>query len=178
MESLIHESNGLHEIPTSLAPLKDDNTKLAAAYRTGDVVIFDLHKSKAEVVFPAKKTNWLTKIVAHPSSSLLFTAGDEKANQIRFLDSNSGECVRNLGAHTSIVSSLTIDSTGETLISSCHESSIRFWNIASGNCMLELSANLTHRKKYGESIHTLAYHPTKPLLASGGADGIVKLYTP
>jgi striatin 1/3/4 len=53
-------------------------------------------------------------------------------------------------AHPASISSLDVDETGETLITSCHESSIRFWNIGSRKCDQDLSAHQTHRRKNDE----------------------------
>lgn len=54
-----------------------------------------------------------------------------------------------------------------------HDCSLRLWDIETKSCIQELTA---HRKKYDESIHCIAFHPTKPFIASGGADAIVKIY--
>jgi striatin 1/3/4 len=54
-----------------------------------------------------------------------------------------------------------------------HDCSIRLWNLDSKNCIQEITS---HRKKYDESINCIAFHPTKPYIASGGADAIVKIY--
>jgi len=79
-------------------------------------------------------------------------------------------------AHPASISSLDVDETGETLITSCHESSIRFWNIGSRKCDQDLSAHQTHRRKNDEGITDICAHPCQTLIASAGADGIVKLY--
>lgn len=54
-----------------------------------------------------------------------------------------------------------------------HDCSLRLWNLDNKNCIQEMTA---HRKKNDESIHCIAFHPTKPFIASGGADAIVKVY--
>ena len=54
-----------------------------------------------------------------------------------------------------------------------HDCSLRLWNLENKNCIQEMTA---HRKKYDESINCVAFHPTKPFIASGGADAIVKIY--
>jgi len=33
-----------------------------------------------------------------------------------------------------------------------------------------------HRKKFEESVNDVAFHPSKPLLASAGADAVAKIY--
>lgn len=54
-----------------------------------------------------------------------------------------------------------------------HDRSIRLWNFESKNCIQEFTA---HQKKDDESIHDIAFHPSKPYMASVGADSIAKIY--
>lgn len=54
-----------------------------------------------------------------------------------------------------------------------HDCSIRLWNLDTKNCIQEITA---HRKKFDESIFSVAFHSSRPLLASAGADGIVKVF--
>ena len=54
-----------------------------------------------------------------------------------------------------------------------HDRSIRLWNFESKNCMQEFTA---HQKKDDESVHDIAFHASKPYLASVGADSIAKIY--
>jgi hypothetical protein len=39
-----------------------------------------------------------------------------------------------------------------------------------------MDSHQTHRHKFDEAIHSLAFHRTTGALLSGGADAIVKLY--
>jgi len=54
-----------------------------------------------------------------------------------------------------------------------HDCSIRLWNIETKTCIQELTV---HRKKFEESINDVAFHPSKPFLASAGADAVAKVY--
>ena len=40
-------------------------------------------------------------------------------------------------------------------------------------CVQEITS---HRKKFGESIHSVAFHQTKHLMASGGSDALAKVF--
>lgn len=33
-----------------------------------------------------------------------------------------------------------------------------------------------HRPKFGEAVHSVAYHPSRNFIATGGADSIIKIY--
>lgn len=54
-----------------------------------------------------------------------------------------------------------------------HDCSIRLWNLDSKTCVQEITA---HRKKFDESIFDVAFHPTRPFIASAGADGLAKVF--
>ena len=54
-----------------------------------------------------------------------------------------------------------------------HDCSIRLWNLDSKTCVQEITS---HRKKFDESIHDVAFHPQKPYIASAGADALAKVF--
>lgn len=54
-----------------------------------------------------------------------------------------------------------------------HDCSIRLWNLDSKTCVQEITS---HRKKFDESIFDVAFHPSKPYIASGGADALAKVF--
>ena len=58
-------------------------------------------------------------------------------------------------------------------ISTGHDCSIRLWNLDSKTCVQEITS---HRKKFEESIHDVAFHPQKPYIASAGADALAKVF--
>ena len=76
-------------------------------------------------------------------------------------------------AHLDAVSCLAINPNGLGLVSGGHDSSVRFWDINTHACTQEFTS---HRRKYNEGVHSLAFHPTTPILASGGADATVRVY--
>ena len=51
-----------------------------------------------------------------------------------------------------------------------HDCSIRLWNLETKTCVQEITA---HRKKFDESIFDVAFHPSKPYIASAGADVVM-----
>ncbi|NXT48704.1 STRN4 protein, partial [Pluvianellus socialis] len=92
----------------------------------------------------------VNQVVSHPSQPLTITASDDRG--IRFLDNRTG-----LGE-------------GEGL---CHDCSLRLWHLAHKTCVQELTA---HRKKHEEAVHAVAFHPSRPLSASAGADALAKVF--
>jgi striatin 1/3/4 len=84
-----------------------------------------------------------------------------------------GECVQSVSGHLDAITSLDIDSTGNTMVSGGHDSSIRLWDLTSKTCIQEFSA---HRRKGDEGVLSVKFHQSFPWMVSGGADGIVKIY--
>ena len=54
-----------------------------------------------------------------------------------------------------------------------HDCSIRLWNLDGKTCVQEITS---HRKKCDEAIHDVAFHPSKPYIASAGADALTKVF--
>ena len=54
-----------------------------------------------------------------------------------------------------------------------HDCSIRLWNLDGKTCVQEITS---HRKKCDEAIHDVAFHPSKPYIASAGADALAKVF--
>ena len=113
----------------------------------------------------------INQIITHPTLPLAITGHEDK--YIRFFDLNTGSCVNSMVAHLDAVSCLAINPNGLGLVSGGHDSSVRFWDINTHACTQEFPS---HRKKYNEGVHSLAFHPTTPILASGGADATVRVY--
>lgn len=77
-------------------------------------------------------------------------------------------------AHLDAVTSLSVDAAGFALVSGSHDCSVRFWDIlGSKSCVQEITS---HREKAKEGVLAVEFHPTLPIMASAGADGVVKLY--
>ena len=85
----------------------------------------------------------------------------------------SGRMIHSMVAHLDSVTSLAIDPQQSCLLSGSHDRSIRLWDIENKNCLQELTV---HQKKDDESIHDIAFHSSKPYMASVGADSIAKIY--
>lgn len=102
---------------------------------------------------------------------MLIAAHDDK--RIRFYDISSNTCIKDMVGHTDAVTTVSIDKSGLYLVSGGHDGSLRSWDLRKFQCLHEIPA---HRKKYDEAVHTIAHHPSLPLMASGGADSLVKLF--
>jgi striatin 1/3/4 len=84
---------------------------------------------------------------------------------------------------------LALDPNGLYLLSGAHDGSLRLWNMEKRVCLQVghiclcrrhglhgLQEIAAHRKKFDESVLAVAFHPSRPLIGSAGADALAKVY--
>ncbi|KAI4833278.1 hypothetical protein KUCAC02_016188, partial [Chaenocephalus aceratus] len=113
----------------------------------------------------------INKVLSHPTLPITITAQEDR--HIQFFDNNTGKLIHSMVAHLDSVTCLAVDPNGLYLMSGSHDCSIRLWNMESKTCIQEFTA---HRKKSEESIHDVAFHPTKCYIGSAGADALAKVF--
>ncbi|XP_017772986.1 PREDICTED: striatin-3 isoform X2 [Nicrophorus vespilloides] len=161
-------------IPSSVDFCRDDPTKMVAAFSSANCVIFDIETNKPVVVLEGESSaapRLINRVVCHPTIPLTVTAHEDR--HIRFWDNNTGKMVHSMVAHLDAVTSLAVDPNGLYLLSGSHDCSIRLWHMDNKTCVQEITA---HRKKFDESILDVAFHPSRPYIASAGADGLAKVF--
>ncbi|KZT03524.1 WD40 repeat-like protein [Laetiporus sulphureus 93-53] len=163
---------------SAVEAIKTDLKKVAVAYQNAVVKIFDVENGKELMRLqtePAEEgvvSAQANSIVSHPTMPLLITGHEDK--HIRIFDILTGQCTHSMLAHLDGVTSLSIDAAGFSLVSGSHDCSVRFWDIlGSKACVQEITS---HREKAREGVLDVEFHPTLPIMASAGADGVVKLY--
>ena len=162
-------------IPTCTAWSLTELNSFLVGYTTPYLNIFDKQTGKPTTIKFIKDTeihekiNQINCIAASTISNLAVCGHEDK--HLRFFDINSCCCIKDLVGHTDSVSSLWISEN--YLVSGGHDGSLRFWDIRTYQCLQEISA---HRKKYDEGVLSISQHPSFPLMASAGADSLVKLY--
>ncbi|KAI6117602.1 WD40-repeat-containing domain protein [Pisolithus croceorrhizus] len=159
---------------TSVEAIKTELKHVAVAYQNAVVKIFEIETGKEVSRLPTDTTyaTQVNKIVSHPTMPLLVTAHEDKS--IRIFDIITGQCTYNMPAHLDGVTSLSIDAAGFALVSCSHDCSIRYWDLlGSRTCTQEITS---HREKAKEGVLDVEFHSSLPVMASAGADGVVKLY--
>ncbi|NXV53234.1 STRN4 protein, partial [Uria aalge] len=112
---------------------------------------------------PHLRGSQVNQVVSHPSQPLTITASDDRG--IRFLDNRTG------WGQGGFVSPNGAGGGGWG--HPCHDCSLRLWHLAHKTCVQELTA---HRKKHEEAVHAVAFHPSRALSASAGADALAKVF--
>ncbi|XP_060077538.1 striatin-3-like isoform X3 [Ylistrum balloti] len=163
--------------PTSVDFVRCDPSQMVASYSSSNTYIFDIENGKQVLSLETKinqdagVSNQINKVVNHPTLPVTITAHEDR--HIRFFDNNTGKMIHSMVAHLDAVTSLAVDPNGLYLLSGSHDCSIRLWNLDSKTCVQEITA---HRKKFDESIYDVAFHPSKPYIASAGADALAKVF--
>ncbi|XP_034471721.1 striatin-4 isoform X1 [Drosophila innubila] len=163
--------------PSSVDFVRNEVDHIVVAYNSAHCIIYDTETGKQVIKLEAAQEmsgntgKFINKVVSHPTLPITITAHEDR--HIRFWDNTSGTLVHSMVAHLEPVTSLAVDAHGLYLLSGSHDCSIRLWNLDNKTCVQEITA---HRKKFDESIFDVAFHATKPYIASAGADGLAKVF--
>ncbi|KAF9810951.1 hypothetical protein IEO21_06755 [Rhodonia placenta] len=168
------ENHSEGEAPGACAveAIKTDLKKVAVAFQNAVIKIFDIENGKELMLMQNGTSSQANSIVSHPTMPLLVVGHEDK--HIRIFDINTGQCTHSMLAHLEAVTSVCIDAAGFSLVSGSHDCSVRFWDILGARACVQEITN--HREKAREGALGVEFHPTLPIMASAGADGVVKLY--
>merc|ERR1719347_95306 len=164
--------------PTSCDWVTGDLGHLVVGFNTAACLIYDAESGSvvtrldtSQDPVSGQPVGPINSVLSHPTLPLTITGHEDR--HIRFYDNNTGQMVHSMVAHLDSVTSLAVDQHGLYLISGSHDCSIRLWNLESKTCVQEITA---HRKKFDESIFDVAFHPSRPYIASAGADALAKVF--
>ncbi|XP_005473998.1 striatin isoform X2 [Oreochromis niloticus] len=162
-------------IPSSVDLVCSDPAHLVTSFTNGQIGLFNMETRQLVLSLESNlepgTPSHINKVLSHPTLPITITAQEDR--HIKFFDNNSGKLIHSMVAHLDAVTSLAVDPNGLYLMSGSHDCSIRLWNLESKTCIQEFTA---HRKKSEESIHDVAFHPSKCYIASAGADALAKVF--
>ncbi|NXI37350.1 STRN protein, partial [Galbula dea] len=164
-------------IPLSVDLVSSDPSLMVASFNSGYTSIFNMETQQriltleSSVNSTVSSSCQINRVISHPTLPISITAHEDR--HIKFYDNNTGKLIHSMVAHLDAVTSLAVDPNGLYLMSGSHDCSIRLWNLESKTCIQEFTA---HRKKFDESIHDVAFHPSKCYIASAGADALAKVF--
>ncbi|NXF42950.1 STRN protein, partial [Oceanites oceanicus] len=164
-------------IPSSVDLVSSDPSLMVASFNSGHTSIFNMETRQriltleSSVETTVSSSCQINRVISHPTLPISITAHEDR--HIKFYDNNTGKLIHSMVAHLDAVTSLAVDPNGLYLMSGSHDCSIRLWNLESKTCIQEFTA---HRKKFDESIHDVAFHPSKCYIASAGADALAKVF--
>ncbi|KAG8444228.1 hypothetical protein GDO86_009423 [Hymenochirus boettgeri] len=172
----IFNENQEFGIPSSVDLVSSDPAHIVASFNSGHTSIFNMETHQNVLTLEScidtvDSTSQINRVISHPTLPISITAHEDR--HIKFFDNNTGKLIHSMVAHLDAVTSLAVDPNGLYLMSGSHDCSIRLWNLESKTCIQEFTA---HRKKSDESIHDVAFHPSKCYIASAGADALAKVF--
>uniref|UniRef100_A0A8C5BUL7 Striatin n=1 Tax=Gadus morhua TaxID=8049 RepID=A0A8C5BUL7_GADMO len=154
-------------VPSSVDLVCSEPAHMVTSFTSGQIGLFNMETRQLVLSTPCQ----INKVLSHPTLPITITAQEDR--HIKFYDNNSSKLIHSMVAHLDAVTSLAVDPNGLYLMSGSHDCSIRLWNLESKTCIQEFTA---HRKKFEESIHDVAFHPSKCYIASAGADALAKVF--
>ncbi|XP_055794702.1 striatin-like [Salvelinus fontinalis] len=162
-------------VPSSVDLVCSDPAHMVTSFTSGQIGLFNMETQQLVLSLEsAAETGTrcpINKVLSHPTLPITITAEEDR--HIKFFDNNTGKLIHSMVAHLDAVTSLAVDPNGLYLMSGSHDCSIRLWNLETKTCIQEFTA---HRKKNDESIHDVAFHPSKAYIASAGADALAKVF--
>lgn len=191
-------ATGSLPVPTSVAACRSDPRLCAVSYSNAVVKLFALddgHEVKrlaTDQTYDGTSATQVNMVATHPTLPIVATAHED--GYIRMFDTQTGEQLMSIVAHKDGVTCIDIDPAGLTLVSGSQDCSVRFWDIlekneakqppdGSGAAPAQLSCDAVcfqeiraHQQKGNEGVLAAVYHPSAPFVATGGADGAVRLY--
>uniref|UniRef100_A0A674CFY3 Striatin n=1 Tax=Salmo trutta TaxID=8032 RepID=A0A674CFY3_SALTR len=164
-------------VPSSVDLVCSDPAHMVTSFTSGQIGLFNMETEQLVLslenqylLSPGTRCQ-INKVLSHPTLPITITAEEDR--HIKFFDNNTGKLIHSMVAHLDAVTSLAVDPNGLYLMSGSHDCSIRLWNLETKTCIQEFTA---HRKKNDESIHDVAFHPSKAYIASAGADALAKVF--
>ncbi|CAJ0582644.1 unnamed protein product, partial [Mesorhabditis spiculigera] len=161
--------------PTSVDFVSTEPTQLLAGFSNNIAGILDVETGENVVRFKFDETGPglnVNKIISHPTMPTAITAGNDR--KIRYFDNRTGELIHSAVGHVESISSLAVDPNGLYLLSGSHDGSLRVWDLEKRVCLQEIAA---HRKKFDAAVNSIAFHPSRPLIGSAGADSLGKVFS-
>ncbi|KAK3271150.1 hypothetical protein CYMTET_20486 [Cymbomonas tetramitiformis] len=177
-------------VPTCVRGCPLDAASCIAGFDDGSLVRFDIESGEA--IFVAEGDPWggyhsqVNGVALHPHLPVVLAACAD--GMVRTYD-----VMRARGAPLAVLSAaeggaacVAIDPCGVQLATAGHSGHLRLWDLRSTSAPSCTTVYPAHAPKLGEGVHTLAYArvggsdtsaSNRPVLATGGADGAVRLVT-
>lgn len=150
---------------------------LASAGADQKVILWNIGDGKPRHTLTAGAA--VRALALSPDSKVLASAGDD--NAVQLWDTATGKAATKLAAHTDWVLALAFSGDGKLLASGGYDGTVRLWDAASGKKLLDIIAKPPAPPNTPASppnvVQALAFSPDGKLLAVGGADAQVHLFS-
>ncbi|WVQ77197.1 hypothetical protein IAR50_006880 [Cryptococcus sp. DSM 104548] len=163
-------------VPTSLAVYNLDFGKVLVGTSDGTVRLWDVDAGQEVQVFGRDngRASQVNAVMSHPTLPAIITGHED--GHLRFYDakSSSSSPTHTVLAHPAPITSLTLSPSSPTcILTSSSDCTVRLWDLGRKTSIQEL---VGHRKRAEEGVCAVGSHPELPIVASVGADGVVRLW--
>jgi WD40 repeat protein len=149
---------------------------LASAGADQKVILWNVAEGKTVHVLAAGTT--VRSLAMSPDGKLL--AGGGENGVVQFWDTTTGKPAARLTGHGDYVLALAFSADGKLLASGGYNNQVILWEMPAGKKLLDVTAQPPPPKTEPgppNTVHALAFSPDRTLLAAGGSDGQVHLFT-
>jgi striatin 1/3/4 len=162
---------GAGVIPTCLSVDNHDFSRVLIGLSNGLVQAFSVDSGRVLQTF-GKSDSQVNAIFSHTTLSLIVTGHED--GQLGFYNTKTGESTPPSRAHPAPITSLAPSPLSSMcMFSASVDCSLRLWDLERKMSLQDLSG---HRQRFDEGVTHVASHPELPIIASAGADGVVRLW--
>ena len=146
-----------------------DGSKLAGAGSGQTRLLWDIATGKELLgLKPQKDSPSFWAIAWSPDDRTLATGGGDF--QVKLFDATTGAHLATLWGHDNWICSVTWNADGSRLASADNgDGSVKIWDVAGSRMIRSFRGHQGPAK-------SVAWHPTRPLVASAGADGTIRIW--
>ncbi|CAN5381714.1 hypothetical protein BH11PLA2_BH11PLA2_49230 [soil metagenome] len=138
---------------------------IVSAAENGEIRLWDAGTGNIRTVWNGPKKG-VTSLAISPDATLIAAAGAD--HQIYLWNTITNAAERVMVSHQGRVSGVAFSSDGTMLASVGHDKAVKLWNPRTGE--------LLNTWENASLVDCVAWHPSKPMLAVGGSDGVVTVY--
>ncbi|GMK57236.1 hypothetical protein CspeluHIS016_0400700 [Cutaneotrichosporon spelunceum] len=157
--------------PTCVSGDNQDYGRVLVGLSNGLVKLYSLEDGSIVQTF-GEEGSQVNAILSHPTLPMVVTGHED--GHLRFFDSKTGAQTSSLLAHPKPITSLSLSPLSPTcVLSASVDCSVRLWDLQRKTSLQDLNG---HRQRSNEGVTHVASHPELPVIASAGADGVVRIW--
>ncbi|TXT04838.1 hypothetical protein VHUM_03921 [Vanrija humicola] len=158
-------------VPTCVCVDQHDFTRILVGLSNGLVKLYQVDGAEEIQTF-GEVGSQVNAILSHPTLPWIITGHED--GHLRFYDTKSSSPNHNLLAHPAPVTALALSPMSPMcILSASVDCSVRLWDLQRKTSLQDLTG---HRQRSDEGVTDVASHPDLPIVASAGADGVVRVW--
>ncbi|VTR97409.1 WD40 domain-containing protein [Tuwongella immobilis] len=157
-----------HNAPITAIAFSPDGTQLATAAGDRLVKLWDATTGKPIRDFTGHTNAVLTLAFSDDGKQLLSGGADKQAI---WWNVETGKSVATIADNPAAISSVAVRSNGKQIAIGCADGTVRVMELAAG------VRETARRTAHAVGVGAVVFHPSQPMLMTGGGDRLIKLWT-